>query len=122
MRMVRGAGFEPDVVPCKIKPPSVGVSQILSQVASSEPSKEALEICEVLAAWEELPRSLKAAVLAIIRTHTQDLITNRGREHSDRSEGRGSPRREATISGAGASELANGSQSYRFREQVGPNP
>ena len=77
---------------------------------------------EVLLAWPELPPPLKAAVLALIRSHTGDLFTNRGKEQSDWSEGSGSPRRAAEISGAGASESSNGSQSYRFREQVDSNP
>ena len=97
-------------------------SPALAIEANSEPTTEPFEVCEVLAIWEDLPKPLRAAILAIVRTYRADLFTNRGKEQSDWSGGSGSPRREATISGAGASESSNGSQSYRFREQVDSNP
>ena len=111
--MVRDTGFEPDGHPCEIKASGEGDSPYYS------PARPGFEVCELVASWPELPKLLQAAIMAIVRTHRADLFTNRGKERSDWSGGSGSPRRAATISGAGASESSNGSQSYRFREQVG---
>ncbi len=61
-------------------------------------------IAEVSAAWPDLPKALKAAVLAIIRTHRRDLSTNRGsgtqRSEVERSEGCGSGSQQASHAGA----------------------
>lgn len=39
-------------------------------------SREGFEICEILAAWPSLPEALRAAVMAIVRTHGEDLSIN----------------------------------------------
>jgi len=41
------------------------------------PTREGFEVCEILAAWPSLPAPLRAGVLAIIRSHAQDLSINR---------------------------------------------
>ena len=67
-------------------------------------SGKGFEVCEVLAAWPDLPEALRAAVLAIIRTHRRDLSTNRGsgtqRSEVERSEGCGSGSQQASHAGA----------------------
>ena len=46
-----------------------------------EPGTRAgFEVCEVIRAWTKLPEVLRAAVLAIVRSHLGDLSTNRGSE------------------------------------------
>lgn len=65
VHLVRSPGIEPDEIACKIKGSSVTLSQGLSQKAESFQ-----ELAEVLAVWPDLPPALRAAVLAIVRTHT----------------------------------------------------
>src|ERR1700678_555033 len=60
-----GAGFEPAASPC-IDEASVGVP---SHIASHE-AKTKLEGWEVIEAWAGLPEALRAAILAIVRSHT----------------------------------------------------
>ncbi len=87
--MVRDAGFEPDGKPCKIKGSSRGDTRIDTRAA-----RDLSEFCEIIAVWPQLPPPLRAAVLAIIRTHGGDLSTNRD------SEGCGSPSQDNSDAGA----------------------
>ena len=79
--------------------------QALAEVGTQKGTqtfREGFEVCEVLAIWPDLPEALKAAVLAIIRTHKRDLSINRGSDRRERSEGCASLSREAKSSDAGA--------------------
>jgi hypothetical protein len=54
--------------------------------------RRGFEICEVIAAWPELPEALRAAVLAIVRTHAKDSSTVERRQTSNgREAGEGVP-------------------------------
>jgi hypothetical protein len=65
--------------------------------------RKGFEICEVIGAWANHPEPLRAAVLAIVRTHRNaDLSANERRELVERSRGCGSASREAKGSCAGA--------------------
>ena len=63
-KMVRDTGFEPVGVACKFKASSATDSPDYSLPQGSAP--ELVELCD---AWTDLPLPLKAAVLAIIRSH-----------------------------------------------------
>jgi hypothetical protein len=72
---MRDTGFEPAA-----KSPFLEKSaNRLSQIPSLKDLR-GLELCEVIAAWPDLPEALRAGVLAIIRTHSRDLSINRGSE------------------------------------------
>ena len=45
--------------------------------------RHGFEICEVIEAWSELPEPLRAAVLAIIRSHKGELSTVERRQPSN---------------------------------------
>jgi hypothetical protein len=66
--MVRDVGFEPVLRSAGHEALNVAHSQIDSQKI-----RHGFEICEVIRVWPALPNGLRAAVLAIIRTHEKDL-------------------------------------------------
>ena len=62
--LVRDAGFEPASTPCNCKASAGGYTQIDAHAFPSCP-----ELGEILAVWPSLPPALKAAVLAVVRSH-----------------------------------------------------
>ena len=53
-----------------------------TQIDAQKP-RHGFEICEVIEAWSELPEPLRAAVLAIIRSHKGELSTVERRQPSN---------------------------------------
>jgi hypothetical protein len=58
------------------------VSRAGTQIDAQKP-RHGFEICEVIEAWSELPEPLRAAVLAIIRSHKGELSTVERRQPSN---------------------------------------
>ena len=65
--MVRGTGFEPADVPCKLKGSGDTDSPYYSPRAGDDP-----ELAHLVASWATLPHPLKAAVLAIVGSHERN--------------------------------------------------
>jgi hypothetical protein len=75
---MRDTGFEPAVNSPFLEESANRLSQI-----PSLKDLRGLELCEVIAAWPDLPEALRAGVLAIVRTQSRDLSINRGSESAN---------------------------------------
>ncbi|GAT35259.1 hypothetical protein TSACC_3323 [Terrimicrobium sacchariphilum] len=76
--MVRDTGFEPVGAPLIINDLRKGChTGCHTNESQAGEFPEGFEICEVINAWLTLPKPLRAAVLAIVRSHKEDLSINR---------------------------------------------
>jgi hypothetical protein len=70
--------------------------------------REGFEICEVIAAWPDLPEALRAGVLAIVRS--ADLSINRGSESANGAKVAAvrAAERQSSVAGAKPEQLVCG--------------